>query len=461
MLQKKFNTAAGLLLLFFASLWYLLTSSGYSEIWLAALPLAIVGGVISFLYPPLICFGLLVLSFGLIPFVEIDFRIFSEMAVYATTLLVLVKSIKDARHFDLLRPFRVPLVIFAAAWLLALALGVGKGYEFANADARRYAGLLAIFAFSLIEYNKPGICKRLIIIASVVAAVMLIVQMATGWRVFGGFSGYWESVSDELLDITRGTARGGDYLIVFSLFYCVLNLSNGKRLSDNFVYLVGVALFLSAIVATFSRGLWAGVTAGAISLFWLYRHDFRALKRLFWGGLIGGVSFSSVLFVLSPRTLDAVWIRISSVKEEGAQGTSLGARFDENEQAIEAAKEYWLFGMGHGAEYKKYLNMFDVDFVNQITFIHNAYLWVLVKLGVLGIVAIFLFVYNASVEYKRTIISRGNNGMVGSASMAMIVAFLVTGLTSPVWGQFSDLVAFTIILIALLSASRNSTGKVR
>jgi O-antigen ligase len=112
--------------------------------------------------------------------------------------------------------------------------------------------------------------------------------------------------------------------------------------------------------------------------------------------------------------------------------------------------------MGHGAEYKKFLNVSEVGFANQITFIHNSYLWVVVKLGLLGVFSIGLLVFSTFRQSKFALLKGGNSQIVGIAGASTIIVFMVTGLTSPVWGQSSDLVAFSLLAICLASAANSS-----
>lgn len=418
--------------------------------WLLMLGVMVLGGVLSIYYPIVTACAVLVLSFGLLPFLPLDYRVYSELAIYGSLLIVFLQLIqKNDNSLELLKCYKTPLLLFFAAWAIALFLGVSKGYAFAGSDARRYVGILAFFIFSVIEMKRQGTGLRLLISVSILASGMLILQMLTGWRVFGGFSGYWESVSKGLEDITRGTASGGDYLIGFSFYYCLMQASKKKEIR----YLIGSCLFLLAIISTFSRGLWAGFFIGTLMLAFFYRSDRRELVKIFGFGLLGVVILSAAVYAVRPRVVEAVVVRTLSVSDEGIKGTSLGARLDENQQAIDAAKSNWVSGMGHGAEYKKYLNRNDIGFVNQVTFIHNSYLWVVVKLGLLGVVSIGLLVLTALRQAKLARSKPGDSKIVGVAGASTIIMLLVTGITSPVWGQSPDLVAFSLLAICLASAA--------
>lgn len=426
--------------------------------WLVAFGVAIVGGLLSIFSPPIAACAVLVFSFGLIPFASLDYRVLSELSIYGSLIIVSLWSIqKEKDYLEHVKYYKAPLLLFLAAWCVALFSGLTSNFAFANADARRYVGFLAILLFSVIEVRRKGTCLRVLLGISIIASGMLIVQMLTGWRVFGGASGYWESVSKELEGVTRGTSSGGDYLIAFSFYYCLIKASKTSKS----LYLIGAAFFLLAIASTFSRGLWAGCFVGAISIAYFYRNESRELLKIFGFGILGVAILGSAIYSVRPKIVEAVVVRTLSVSEEGQKGTSLGARLDENQQALEAAKKYWLLGMGHGAEYKKYLNRSDVGFANQITFIHNSYLWVIVKLGLIGVISVGLLVYKVLHRAKTARIHSGEFRYIGVSGAATVMIYLVTGITSPVWGQSPDLVAFSLLAVCLASAahSANSMAK--
>lgn len=165
---------------------------------------------------------------------------------------------------------------------------------------------------------------------------------------------------------------------------------------------------------------------------------------------------STAVYIAKPEIMEATIARAFSVTDEGGKGTSVGARLDENIQAITALKDNWLLGMGHGGEYKKYLNRWDVGFVNQVTFIHNSYLWVAIKLGVIGIVSWALILSSLIAQAWCSISKKSSDEdkIISASVLATIIVYLVNGMTSPVWAQFSDLVALAILLVTVSSLNK-------
>lgn len=428
-------------------------------------PIILIGGLViillaplSIAFPNILGWAVLVLSFGLVPFVPIDFRVFSELVVYSGIMLVAIKYLVGERDFaKIIVPLKWPLLAFLVAWLIALFIGyIQKRYVFAGADARRYMGLLAIPLFALIEFRKTGTVQRLVIWTALWAAIMLVVQFGTGLRVFGGVKGFMEGgVGKGFEDVARGSAEGGNYLVVFALYYCFLSYALNFMRHRKLWFVLGMVLCFFAIVAIFSRGLWAGVLLGGVSIL-IFARGYRIKIAMAAGQ--GFVLLSLLLIALYPvatKHFDSAYERVFSIEVEGGRGTSLGARFDENSQALTAIKGNYLFGLGHGGEYKRFTPQVQRGFVNEATFIHNSYLWVALKLGLIGVLAVagLIFVYMKLAIKGLSPDVAMNHNINSLSAIGVLVVFMVNGLTSPVWAQFSDLVSFSIILVMLSSGS--------
>lgn len=427
--------------------------------WVIFLVAPVVIAILAVHRPILMAGVVLVTAFGIVPFAALDFRVLLEASLYGSMVVALIIGIGwGFQYLQYILPYRNALIVLFAAWLVGLYLGVGSGYKYATADARRYVGFLALFIFSAAEFRKIGVALNLIMTAAGLAAAMLIIQLFSGMRVFAGAKGYTEGVSVGAEDITRGTAQGGDYLIVYAFYYCVLNLTgklSGKR---RFLYALGAALFLIGIIATFSRGVWLGVAVGLLALPVIHSRDRARVVKSMAIMLVGVSICMGGIFVAQPRIAEAVLLRVLSVGEEGGKGTSVGARFDENEQAINAIVDHGVIGMGHGAEYKKFINRNEIGFVNQASFIHNSYLWVGVKLGVVGLASIILFIVGFFSQVKIAERSDERSSIIAASCGGTMVALLIAGVIAPIWAQPSDMVAFSLLAVCVASAAR---GKLR
>ncbi|MGU5767037.1 O-antigen ligase family protein [Aeromonas allosaccharophila] len=406
--------------------------------------------------PEVIALLLLVLSFGLIPFLPIDFIKFSELLLLAGFCLIgclFVPFERDA--FSLLSPYKIGLILFFVSWLIALFLGLYNGYQFCISDAKRYLGLLSLSIFSLAEYKKQGISLKLIFIVGTLAAALMILQLTTGWHVFAGPKGFWETgLSKGFENVARASAEGGNYIVVFMFFYFSVRAFFGEGIQEKLTSILISCFYLFGLIATYSRGIWAGVFIGYIIVILIsgIRKSISVLVIF----MLVMTLVSTAVYIAKPEIMEATIARAFSVTDEGGKGTSVGARLDENIQAITALKDNWLLGMGHGGEYKKYLNRWDVGFVNQVTFIHNSYLWVAIKLGVIGIVSWALILSSLIAQAWCSISKKSSDEdkIISASVLATIIVYLVNGMTSPVWAQFSDLVALAILLVTVSSLNK-------
>lgn len=415
--------------------------------------------LVSIFKPSIGFFALLILTFGLIPFLPLDYRVFSELCLYAMLVSVaisLVFSQKWESLYRYIKPWNLPLLLLGIVWVVAFVKGVLiSHYHLGIADARRYLGLCAIFVAAAAEAKKPDTVHKLALFFGLLGALELSTQMLTGLHILAGFRGY-EELAKGFEDITRGSVIGGIYLIVYTLYYFTLTIVTGHVTGKKISYMLAIILLVLGLIATFSRGLWLGVILAGVVIF-ILSNKIR-VKLLGWVAAIVLLLLvcASFTYLVKPRLFEAAIARVVSVQDEGAKGTSLGARFDENVQAIAAIKENWLLGMGHGGEYKKFLSQTGRGFDNEITFVHNSYLWVLVKMGIFGLGAYLFLVYRiGSLSLQRL----GNDGKTDvnyvrrRSVFAALVALLINGITSPVWAQFPDLVALSMLLVIVASAS--------
>ncbi len=135
---------------------------------------------------------------------------------------------------------------------------------------------------------------------------------------------------------------------------------------------------------------------------------------------------------------EAVVTRALSVEEEGGEESSMGARYHENREAIEPIMDNFVLGLGHGGEYKKRLDP-DPKFVEQAMYIHNGYLYIQLKYGIFGTVALLLLLGTVAVvtrTVQRLTPPEDPWFWRSQAAMACVIAFCVNAITSPVWVEF-------------------------
>ncbi len=435
----------------------------------AAVAAVVAVTVLALHWPNIIGIVILILAFGALPFVPLDYRLANEAAILWAIALGIFYWL-TGKEIDAapIREFKAPLLLFCLAWVIALIQGYAIAHlKFAIPDSRRYVGLLAVLIFAALEGRKgnSGFIHRLILSFGTLSSVLLLLQLGTGWRVFAGLKGFMEGgIGAEYSDVVRGSAEGGDYFMAYGLFYSLfLLIENPGREFPRRATLIGqVILNAAGLVAIFSRGIWAGLVLGLFLLLVFCRNRLASVVKVSSILAILGASLVLMAYPIFPRQVEAVFGRLASISEEGGKGTSMGARFDENQQALKSIVENPVLGLGHGGEYKKTSAQVSRGFVNEITFIHNSYLWVAIKLGLLGIVSIlFLVAKYIKISFRLRSSKDPTKRAIGTASACTLATWLTAGIIAPVWAQASDLVAFSALLVVIGSANTSQQTKRR
>lgn len=358
----------------------------------------------------------------------------------------------------LLQPLRWPLVFL----ICGLVLGFVKGKLLSNnalalADARQYVGWLALPVGLWFGIQYPGRLQRIIIGVALLAATLMILQLALGVQLIFGFRGA-EYLSKDFSDVTRSAIGGGLFFLGYAAYRLFLHACDGERW--RWTALFGSLIASGGIVASFNRAVWAGFAVGALLLLIFKprtRHSaFAPFIVLFTFVCIGVAG----LLVAKPRVADALIERVASIKDEGRRGSSLGFRFDENEQALEALRRSPITGVGMGGEYKRVYRQLSTagSFDTEITFIHNGYLSLWLKLGLPGLlfaVALLLVV----VRYCRNGRHQNDSGsQERMAGLTTIFLVYISATTAPDWSTSSSLAALASILALMYCQRFSSAG---
>ncbi|KAK6030303.1 O-antigen polymerase [Ostertagia ostertagi] len=375
--------------------------------------------------------------------------IFCFVVVFARVLLngIDLKS--------LLRPLAWPLAILVCGFMLGMVKGkVLSNNALALADARQYVGWLALPVGLWFGIKHPGRLERIVIGVALLAATLMILQLGLGVQLIFGFRGA-EYLSKDFSDVTRSAIGGGLFFLGYAAYRLFLHACDGQRW--RWTALLGSLITIGGIVASFNRAIWAGFAVGALLLLIFKprtrRSAFLPFVVLFTCVCIGVAG----LLVAKPRAADALIERVVSIKDEGRRGSSLGFRFDENQQALEALRRSPITGIGMGGEYKRVYRQLSTagSFDTEIAFIHNGYLSLWLKLGIFGLVfPVFLFaaVFRAYRSVKLAGSTRAIPLLDACAVMMTTVMVFVSAITSPDWSQSSTVAAFAALLAVLLGA---------
>jgi len=251
-----------------------------------------------------------------------------------------------------------------------------------------------------------------LLLIGVIVSLVMIAQSVIGYDSIRLMPGRVESAKLSGLEfesVVRILPPGQTLIyVVFLTGLCLITMleKKSKKLWYYFCF------FIASIgnLLTFARTYW---TAGILSfMLLLFFHKKATKKRL----LTLTLSFLILMLFLLPlinlsgynnrvsQTLLAVSDRFSSIfkAKEISQSGSFEYRKIENKYAREQIKKHPLLGIGLGNAYRPEITgLMD----NQTHFIHNGYYWILVKMGLIGLVPFlgfyFGFIIHGFKNWKR------------------------------------------------------------
>lgn len=294
------------------------------------------------------------------------------------------------------------------------------------------------------EEDVERFVKSLLIIAFF-TALMMIVQYAVGTSIRIIASGRVEDLRT-MGQATEAVTRilpPGQSLVLFAFLYLFAKwLDKSSEISNPpklLFVIIGLGMFL-----TFNRSFWVG-TVLFVLIFSYYRGVSAVVKNsllLLAFALIG----LSILFVLpGNKVTTAIMTRMDTlinitdtVEEDG----SLTSRWDEFAQAWGVIKQN-PFGLGVGADWRDAPSEFEFA----AKYVHNGYLWVLLKLGFLGLI-FFILLLLSVLKLRRKIMRNPIYGafsvFTANSACAFVVVVYMINLVNPMFYQ-----DFSIPLIGL------------
>ncbi|WP_418320793.1 O-antigen ligase family protein [Piscinibacter sakaiensis] len=359
----------------------------------------------------------------------------------ALTMLVVLACLKAlANGNDSLKdgkPLALPVVVF----LLAIIPCSMVGYFVYHTSPRevlneaRVQIYWLVFFLPLFLVAKPRDLNRIawgLAIIGVTLACMVIAQFILGVHLLEhGRMEDLRTAGTKYEDVTRSTAGGAIYLIIFALYFLTTRiLTKTLRPIVAFPLLV---LLAAGIIATFGRGIWLTCGIGLCGIA-IYLGGARALNKVLIFVCIGSVMALGSLAIFKPQVVGASFERFTSTFGEGEERSSLGERLEENGFALNKIASSPIFGIGFGTAYKPRTDP-GVDW-HQVRYIHNGYLGLWLKLGLVGPLAagwlVFAVVRRCRILLHRELLSEPNKGLLIACLTAFLVP-VVTSITQPEW----------------------------
>lgn len=398
--------------------------------------------VLPWRYPWLGVIGLLALVGGLLPagfapqLPLLGGRIHVEDMFFAYMFLILfIVHLRGEKTWLMgFRPYFPPLLLL---FLLAV-VSVGYALFYMHTSPKEVLGelrhlfywlLAPMVMVALDSQRKLYLFVRALLVVAVMLALGQIVQSVFGISILsGGRLEFAETMGASSRDAIRSTTPG-IYLVLFGFFL----------LTARYLWLVKNALFGmpllllfgAGILVTYGRTLWFVSALGTVYLVFLARG--RRVVQLMVFGIALTVVVTGAIGLAKPHALDAIVERLSSYQAEISSGQSLGWRFEENQYALTYIRANPLMGVGLGGAYKPGLR--PEIFEGEHRYIHNGYLYLMLKLGVLSILFLAWFYWVAYRQGRQQLRSEESAWVraVTAASLVVISLPLVSSLTRPEW----------------------------
>lgn len=354
------------------------------------------------------------------------------------------------------KPLIPALVMIGLLWLMSFSYAKFYAHTPINnilTEGRDFFVLLLIFVIPLACSTKQKFRNYLGLMVgfSVILALVVVIQSLFHVRLI-------EMSRVAELD-TQGQRFGGVvrvitegiFFLVFSLYVLFFG-AYYKKINRPVAYVCMLILALGILVS-FGRGVWLASIAGLLFCAWVSGR-WTLLARM---AVIGSIVFSVLLMLLTlfnPDILSALADRFLSIGSEVQSGSSLGWRREENSFAFIALLNNPIVGVGLGGDYKPILDHFG--FEGQTRYIHNAYLYLALKFGVLGALFPLLMFFGA---IKLFSLARANcsgqnyeiTDIVLLCAFAVLLVTLIISFTQPEWMVDTGLAFIATVLGVMVS----------
>jgi O-antigen ligase len=427
----------------------------YFVVGLATAPIVVIGSLAN---PMIGLVVVLMLVFEAIPKSGVKLPIgggglelYDLLLIFLAAVLLLRALINRQQVLQDLGPIRWPLFYLAACTLASAFYVRGYAQNTAALSEGRAAIMwlivpiitLAVTSSTrLAQFVKAVVGIGLVVALYVTAQSLFDIRIMTGARVEQLDAGANR-------DVIRSIAGGGIYIVVFSL-YLLLNRYFERRLRW-YVALPMVVLLLAGIGVQFGRGVWLASAVGLIVSAALLS-GWRGVVRMLVVGSLGIALVLVATYAFKPRLAQAIVDRAAGFSAEIESGGSFNWRRLENRAALAAIERRPWTGVGIGGEYKQTVSRVG-SFATETTYIHNAYLYFPLKMGLFASFIPLAFIVAFVVTLRqgaRRHPDASDRGLVAAIAGAFIVP-VITSYTQPEWVAPQGIAAYSILMgLALL-----------
>ena len=414
--------------------------------------------ILAWLLPEYALLVVYTVHLGLLP-TQLLGHIVTFITISGILVLVLIRNINQAQAWwPSFRPYTWPFGIL----MFLVGIGVARGLFFQHTQHpllfEEAEPFLLWLGFPIV-YLSLGTERRLkyfLIAVSILGAYVAVgqgIQTIFHQRVFflGGFD------QAEALGQTFGAVIRSVTPAIFVLLLALFLNSTRYLVRPRLWLTLLIALYLFGLFFTFGRAIIV-MSLLALAVTTLQIGTGKTIRATI-SGLVLVVVASLILAFLRPETFYALFERLASINAEVHGGRSLAYRLLENSMAIPKIETHPLFGIGLGQFYRQpvvaYISQ-GTDPILQSRFIHNGYLYVLLKLGITAFLAyaalIFTFFVHARRLRKR--LASTQDRAIVAACIGIMVIPLFTSMVRPEWMSSASTSVFALCFAIVAAVER-------
>ena len=420
-----------------------------------ALVLGMLFGMITYVVSPvkLITLGIMLITVGVvfslpevgimamlatIPFLSAFHHptLILSSGVFLTLISYFVKYIRGKRtmRYGFIGVF---VALFSGVTLLGGVVSVG-GTESLK-TALGYFIILQVFNLIINLFRTRDDCRHalsVMAVSGIVAAWYGVIQY-----IMGRTTQNW--IDTEMFAYIEGRATSffdnpnvfGTYLILLLPFAFVFMLySVGAK--KKFLSLFSIAIFVLALVWTWSRGAWLGAIVGTVIFFLIF--SYKTLPIL----LAGGLSLPVIGYMLPQNVVD----RFLSIGNMGDSSTYY--RVYTWRGVMRMLRQVWISGVGVGqSAFEQVYPMFAYVGMEATPHAHNLIMHIMSETGIAGVLSItVVMVLFAQICISAIVTLSGEERMTVTAGLCGILSMLVMGLADNIWYNYRVFFAFWCVM---------------
>lgn len=386
---------------------------GASTLWLPPVFVAMgVAGilylVISWVWPEIAVLAILLLTSTIfdineIPSVPIGFGHFvvTDFLIFIPIGIILVRSRVEPGFVLNHTPLDLPLLAFYSIAILSTIIAIlhsSLTFNQSLGEIRNISSYLIFFIVVNLIRNKQQLqrlLKGLFFLATLVAMFMIIQYfMGHSIKILPGRVEELITAGNADPGVTRILPPGQSLVLVVLICLIVLLIFDRKPTAFIFRFIQASIIGL-ALLFTFARNFWVALLLAIIFVWYLISEQdkVRTAKIAIWSLFVVGIVCVPIAISMGSKAYNLINSSATRFMTIFSPNTlneeSLQYRYIENSYAFSQIASHPLIGSGLGSVYRSCDRRIDsscdsISVWNFLTFIHNSYLWIMLKTGLLG-----------------------------------------------------------------------------